>query len=250
MDETKNTLAIVLNRQPYRENDLLVTVYTKEFGKKKLVARGAKKLQSKLAGHLEPLSLAEIMIVRGKNFDYLGSALGRGTYFNLKSDLNKLYYGGRALAWFDKLVKENQADERLFFLLSRWLAVLDNFQAGRTGEELSKENGELFFSFFALKLMAELGYQPELEHCLICREKLRPGKNYFDLKNGGIVGQECFSQKGEELKWDLVSISDSVIKLMRFILVNRFSQAEKIKTDKKHIKELYQIVEKFLRYDL
>jgi len=247
MDETRHSQAIILNRSAYRESDSLVTVYTRDFGKMALVARGTKKIRSKLAGHLEPVSLADILIIKGKGFDYVGSALTRDAFLNLKDNLNKLYYAGRAISWFNRLVKDDQPDERLFLLLGRWLEVLDNYPA----EEFSKENGELFFIFFALKLLAELGYKPEMYECLNCREKIKPGKNYFNLKNGGIICAECLEKErlGEGItKAELLVISDNCIKLMRFIMDNRLDMAKKLKLDKRVIKELSVLTINFLNF--
>ena len=87
MEETYRVKAIILNRQAFRENDVMVTVQSMDKGKLKLVARGVKKMQSKLAGHLEPLNLGDIMVVRGKQFNYVGSANAENCYANIKSDL-------------------------------------------------------------------------------------------------------------------------------------------------------------------
>ncbi len=247
MDETRHSQALILNRSAYRESDSLVIVYTKDYGKMSLVARGTKKIQSKLAGHLEPMSLADILIIKGRGFDYVGSALTRDAFLNLKDNLNKLYYAGQAIRWFNRLVKEDQPDERLFFLLGRWLEVLDNYPS----EEFTKENGELFFIFFVLKLMGELGYKPEMYECLNCREKVSPGKNYFNLKNGGLVCGECLEK--ERLaqginQAELLLISDNCLKLMRFIMDNKLDMAKKLKLDKRVIKELSVLTINFLNF--
>lgn len=248
MEETKNTAALILDRRPYRESDSLVTVYTRRFGKQILVARGVKKLRSKLAGHLEPVSLVDIMIVRGKNHDYVGAASGRDFYSDLKNDLNKLYFAGRALGEFKRLVKENEADERLFLLLHGWLETLDNWDKGKA---LSREGGELLFAFFALPLLATLGYQPELHNCLSCQRPLQPGQNYFDLMNGGVIGQDCLDDWKKQPNYQvshILTISDNCIKMMRFILSHNLPSASKLKIDKKTVKELYLIVSRFLEF--
>lgn len=247
MDETRHSQAIILNRSAYRESDSLVIVYTKDFGKLLLVARGTKKIQSKLAGHLEPISLADILVIKGKGFDYVGSALTRDAYLNLKDNLNKLYYAGRVINWFNRLVKEGEPDERLFLLLGRWLEVLDNYPA----EEFNKENGELFFIFFALKLLSELGYKPEMYECLNCREKIRPGKNYFNLKNGGLVCGQCLEKERSAQginQTELLLISDNCVKLMRFIMDNKLDVAKKLKLDRRVIKELSVLTISFLNF--
>lgn len=244
MDETKNTPALILNRQDYKENDSLVTVYTSYFGKLTLVARGTKKSGSKLSGHIEPLTLADIMIVKGKGLDYLGSAITREAYPKIREDLNKLYYAGQALNLFNRLVKDNQSDERLFFLLTEWLASLNDFFPFR------REEGELVLSFFTVKLLAELGYKPEMYRCLECSGKISPQGNYFNLLSGGLVCGECFRKNRlvEVPRMELLAITDNCIKLLRFMTDNRFKLAEKLKIGNKILKELNGLLDKFVKF--
>lgn len=247
MDETKNTPALILNRQDYKEADSLVTVYTPYFGKLTLVARGTKKLSSKLAGHIEPLTLADILIIRGRGFDYIGSAITRAAYLGIREDLNKLYYAGRAINLFSRLTKENQSDERLFFLLVTWLKILNDFYL------FTRESGELVLAFFTIKFLAELGYRPEMYQCLDCLNTISPGQNYFNLLGGGLVCGDCFEKKrlaggGGVFRTELLTISDNCIKLMRFMVDNRFKSAEKLKTDNKTLKEFGGLLDKFILF--
>lgn len=250
MDETRNSTAIIINRSDYRENDSLLTVYTKDFGKLSLVARGAKKLSSKLSGHLEPLSLVDILIIKGKGFDYIGSALGRQAFLGIKDDLNKLYFAGSALRSFNILVRDNQPDERLFLLLQRFLEVIDNYP----DNDFGRESGELLYVFFALKLLSELGYRPEMHECLSCRNKIKSGRNYFNLKNGGLVCENCFKEEFSIYEKqgirpiEILTISDNCIKLMRFMTDNKLETASKLRLDKKFIKELSVLVNNFITF--
>ena len=65
------THAIVLSRQDAGEHDMLFNLYTKEYGKVRAYAKGIKKEQAKLRGHLETLSLAEVGLVAGKTGERL-----------------------------------------------------------------------------------------------------------------------------------------------------------------------------------
>ncbi len=242
MEETRNTIALVLNRQSYRENDSLVVVYTEKFGKLSLIARGTKKLQSKLAGHLEPINLIDLMIINGRQRDYVGSALTRKAFLNIKGDLNKIYYAGQIITRFKRLIKENQVDQELFFLLNNWLEGLDNYQA-----TFSKETGELFLSSFSLRLLSILGYRPEMYYCLDCRQKIKPGHNYFDLQNGGVICEACFGQKAS--KAELVSLSNDCLKLIRFIMTNEANRAGKLRLAKKLVKELTNLTTNFINFN-
>ena len=260
MEESRNSAAIILNRQNYKENDTLVTVYTKNFGKLNLVARGTKKTKSKLAAHLEPLVLSDLMIIKGRGRDYIGAALVRNAYSGIRNDLNKIYYAGKALNLFNRLIKEGHPDERLFFLLTRWLEVVDGFENQSNKKEsknknhdqgLSKENGELLFAFFAFKLLAELGYQPELYHCLGCGKEIKAGLNHFNFKNGGIIEEACLDKKEFlELRYNggILPISDNCVKLLRFITDNKFASAGKLRVDKKLIKELSIFVKNYIDF--
>jgi DNA repair protein RecO (recombination protein O) len=254
MEETRNTPALILNRQPYREHDSLVTVYTSNYGKLSLVARGTQKLQSKLAGHLEPLTLADIMIINGKGRDYIGSAVNREIYSSIREDLNKLYYAGQVLNIFNRLVRDNQADARLFFLLQRWLEVLNEFtretpNPARPQAEFRNRDGELLYAFLAWRLASELGYQPEIYHCLSCGQIIKSGVNYFSLSGGGIICGHCFTQQRQKEGVDkLLTISDDCVKIIRFIMNNKLKMAEKLKIDSKLAKEVYYLTRNFMDY--
>lgn len=248
MEASRHSVAIILNRSDYRESDSLITAYTKDFGRLSLVARGAKKPSSKLSGHLEPLSLTELLIINGRAFDYVGGALTTAAFLNLKDNLNKLYFAGRAVNRFSQLVKENEPDENLFFLLFRFLEFLDNYPE----TDFSRETGELFLAFFLIKLLVELGYQPEMQACLSCREKISPGKNYFNLRNGGLVCRDCLEKdqaSGRANPAELLTISDNCIKLIRFIINNQFAPAKKLRLSRRVIKEVAHLSQSFFDFN-
>ena len=125
--------------------------------------------------------------------------------------------------------------------------MLDNYP----DNDFTKENGEIFFIFFALKLLSELGYKPEMYECLNCRTKVSPGKNYFNLMNGGLVCGKCLEQerleKGIE-PTQLQLISDNCLKLMRFIMDNKLDMAKRLRLDKRVIKELSSLTLNFLNF--
>jgi len=245
MAESKSSEAIIIRRNDWRENDSRVVLYTKNFGKLSLVARGAKKLRSKIAGHIEPISLVSVMVLNGRAYDYLGAAISRRAYLNIKNDLNALYFVGAALALFDAQVKEDEADEELFNFLISWLDnVEDNFALS-----LDKENGELLYNYFAIKLLTILGYKPQLYHCVDCHRKIEAGGNYFNLRLGGLICPDCLTKNQTKyLPNELISVSDNCIKLLR--VFSEASQYQLIKTSPALIRELSRIVKSFVDFTL
>ncbi len=244
MEGSKPTEAIIIKRNDWRESDSRVVLYTKNFGKLALVARGVKKLRSKLAGHIEPINEIRAMIVHGRAYDYLGGAIISSAFINIKNDLNALYFVGAALSLLDKQVKEDHPDEELYDFISSWLHLVDD----KCAQCLNKDNGELLYNYFALRFLTILGYKPELYHCLDCHTKITPGLNYFNLRQGGLVCEACFEKnKNKYLPNEVLIISDDCIKLVR--LFCQPGAYPNLIIETKLIKELSRLIKAFIIFN-
>lgn len=142
--------ALILARASIREDDLLVTVYSRERGKLRLVARGAKKILSKLAGHLEPVTLSCLNVIAGKNFDQLIGAVAMDYYAGVRGDFNKIQLAADFLALLDELNLEHHPDERIFNLSLKYLDFLNHNHYNAAMADLAAK----------FKLLALLGYNP------------------------------------------------------------------------------------------
>lgn len=242
MEETYNIKAIILNRKSFSECDSRVVVYSRENGKLELTARGAKKIKSKLAGHLEPISLTDIMVIRGRRYDYVGAAVSENYFSNIKNDLAKLILAGRAVKVVEKLIKPGLPDEKIFELLKDYFKAL----------AAAKDNFEMAIWFFILKFMAELGHQPELSVCLNCGKKILPEKNRFDLARGGLVCGRCADFKDANQPASpagRLAVSDDGIKLLRLALKCNFERLAKVKISKKLGGEAGEVIDSFFKYN-
>lgn len=251
MEDNYNSRAIVIDSKAYREGDILVSFYTQKFGRLSLIAKGAKKLSSKMAGHLEPLTLIKLMIIKGRGLDYVGGVATEKSFLGIKSDLNKLFYTGKIVSLFSSLIKDKEADNRLFSLLTRYLETIEE------EDDFSKEIGELLWLKFSLSFLKESGYCPEMNNCLNCKKKLEKGLNYFDLRNGGVICSSCLfltnkSSKKEKSRLylenenNLIAISNNCIILIRYLL--DVDNKLKVKTGKSVVREAIKLVEKFILY--
>ena len=243
MDSSYRLSAIVISRQSYRENDSLVLVYAKEAGLLELPAKGTKKPSSKLAGHLEPITLAEIMAVRGRGRDYVASAIGRNSFLGLKADLNKLYYAGQGLKQLRALIRPRQPDPEIFALLLAWLEALDGWPV-ETGREMSQEDGEIALAFFLLRLLDILGYRPQIETCPHCQKPVL-GEGRFDFLAGGLFHPEC-ANKGS----GTYRLSQNSLHLIRFCLGQEISRARSIKAGRRLRQEVLGLARGLIAYSL
>lgn len=226
------SLAIIISRKDYRENDVLVDLYAKNFGRRKLLARGVKKFKAKLSPHIEALSLTEILIIPTKSIDYLASSNTKDYFIEIKESWPKLQTAGKVLNIFSQTVKENERDENLFNYLLLWLNKL---------KDSNEENSSYLFSLWMIRFLELLGYMPNLKNCQSCQNTLNSGKQYFNFNLGGLTCIKCrVNYQGSEL----YEISENAIKLLRFITTNQ----EKIIVKKNLIKELNVFLYKYWQY--
>jgi DNA repair protein RecO (recombination protein O) len=237
MEETYSTKAIILNRMPFREADEKVVLYTEDYGKIDLVAKGAKKNKSKLAGHIEPLNFVNLMVIKGRQYDYLGSAINSDAFVNIKNDLNKIAIAGRSIKFFNEMVKVGEKDKNLFIFLMDFLSSLNTQIVNNIG---------LTYEVFVLKLLCILGYQPELGYCQNCRKKIENDVAFFIFNKGGLVCENCLT----EAYSDKIQLSFDSIKVLRIILDKNFKDIFEIIINQKNNKEIKEFISTFSQFNI
>lgn len=230
---TRNITAIILAREDFREADLRVTLFSKECGRLEAIAVGAKKIVSKLAGHLEPWRLARVMIVNGKQWDKIGQAVTAENF--LKSGITDLVARQRASRVAKMLVRllpEKQPEIAIYNLAKDFFQR--NFVAGVNPAI------EIFFTW---RLVNLLGHQPDLKKCLVCGQSIQPEKNYFDSGRGGLVCNNCAERNASQLP-----VTKDLIKVLRFITENNLEKTLALKITPELENILQKIIEQFLIY--
>ncbi len=150
-----NTSAIILSRQLMGQNDLLITTYSRHKGKLSLQARGAKRIKSKMAGHLEPISLSLLDIVQGKSYPRIIGVKLVDPYFLIKTDLKLIAYASYFAEILDGLTKNDEPDPNIFSLAVKSLNFLNH-----TPPASYLVIARIAFGF---KLLNLLGFNPALK---------------------------------------------------------------------------------------
>ncbi len=187
MHKTKVDEGIILKRVTKREFDTEITVYTRSYGKLNLLARGTKKTQSKLAGHLEPLQLVNLMMVFGRHYDYIGSAMVKNAYFGFWADSDIYTLAGETVFFINQIIKNSLPDKRIFFLLKDFFTLL-------SGKDRNIEEAQALKTLFTYKLLFFLGYGFEVEHCAACKKELAR-TCVFDHTSGNFYHPECWENR-------------------------------------------------------
>ena len=150
----------VLKKEPYREHDRRYTMYGREHGLLVAVARGSSLRKSKQAGHLEPLSISDVMIAKGAAFDSLAVARSHRVSWmpSVTSRLAHYAVAGAFAGLTAELLRPGMIDERIFDLLHEVCST-----TGSLPTEPSRERSRLLFSAATLKLLDALGYAPDID---------------------------------------------------------------------------------------
>lgn len=155
MEVTYAAKAIVLKTEPWNDVDSRVSFLTQQQGRLDLIARGTKKLSSKLAGHLQPGNLVDLMVINGRQIAYAGAASSLECYPAIKQDLDKLAAAQEVLVTSERLLRVSQPEEAIFELLRDFFTILDKIQSE-----------PIFYDFLAqgtlLQALGHLGYQPDI----------------------------------------------------------------------------------------
>jgi DNA repair protein RecO (recombination protein O) len=232
---------IILNKKDVGETDRIYTIYTFEMGKIRVLAKGVRKAQAKLAGYLEPITEAEIFIAKTKGLGKITGSIVSNNFLQIKSNIasmKQIFYVFKIL---EKIISEQNLDEKIYNLLQRYLEVMEDLSAE---ESLKNENKKNILTLgFLFKFLSELGYQVEADRCVRCEKKLIPLENYFSARRGGVLCSECAAQENQKIK-----VSDESIKFIRISLKNKISNLVKIEATDKDVNQIKIILSDFLSW--
>lgn len=122
------TTGIVLQRTNYGEADRILIVLTPDRGKLHLIAKGVRKVKSKLAGGIELFSVSDLTYLPGRSEQGLGtlvSARLREHFGNIVKDINRTMLGYELIKQLHKAT-EDEPEAAYFELLRQALAALDD----------------------------------------------------------------------------------------------------------------------------
>lgn len=143
--------AIILRRRNIGEADRVLTIFTKEYGKIIVIAKGIRKITSHRAPYLEIFSHVNLMLHRGKIRDTVCEANPIDGFMNLRKRLPSINTAYYVCELTDALLAEKQEHQDVFGLLTSALVAIEH-------ESTAEES--FHTEQFALTLLRILGYLP------------------------------------------------------------------------------------------
>jgi len=175
--------AIVLRNYRLGETSKVVVCYTREHGKVRLVAKGARKGGGRFGAALEPFVVSGVVFYLrpGRELSLLSEAVIERGFPELRRDVVRQSYAGAVIELVDLLVTGESPDPPLFDLVERTLEETACVPPDALDPALWR---------FELRLAAALGYAPRLEACAGCGGPVGNGTS-FSPELGGLVCTRC-----------------------------------------------------------
>jgi len=173
--------AIVLRTQKLGEADRIITLFTREHGRIKAVAKGVRRTKSRWGARLEPASHVDLQLYSGRSLDTVTQAVSIENFGDVLSlDYQRWTVASAILEAAERFTSQEQEPA-----LQQYLLVVGSLKA------LAHEtyDASLILDAYLLRSLAVAGYAPSLMNCSRCDA---PGPHkYFSLVGGGSVCNTC-----------------------------------------------------------
>ncbi|MBK9712699.1 MAG: DNA repair protein RecO [Kouleothrix sp.] len=224
------TEAVIIRRADFGEADRMLTLITPA-GKRRVVAKGARKTTSRLAGHIELFTHATLLLAVGRNLDIVTQSAILHSFDTLRGDLGRIAAAYYAAELIDRLIEGEDENRPAFDLLVTTLHALD-----------TTRHPDLALRFYELRLLGYLGYRPQLYHCAVCQEVLTEESNRFSPTGGGALCPRCaMSDRGA------LPMSLSAFKLLRFLQAQPLEAIERLNISDATRAEVEKLLRAYIR---
>lgn len=146
------TTAIILKRRTTGETDRILTLFSKQYGKIKVIAKGVRKTSSKRSPHLELFTHVDLVLHKGKIWDSVTEVSTLDIFQGLRKHLSRIAIAYYLCELVDRLLPERQEHADVFSLLVKSFHTL-NDGAYTKGREFCEKR--------SLALLQMLGYIPD-----------------------------------------------------------------------------------------
>jgi len=213
---------IIFKQININEVDRIVSILTKYHRRVDSIAKGIRKISSRKSGSIDIMNLSYFYFNKGKNFDYIIEVKLINNFSNLKLNLKSLFNLFYICELLDNFIKTSDKQPEIFLLTLSLLKFIHS------------NNKEIIIRSYELKLLALLGYRPNLYTCLKCNKKFK--KHELRYLSNEYIGFICCNNKKPKN-----DISSKSIKIMRYLLNSNLSQAQKIIIDKNTLRDIKYI---------
>lgn len=221
----QNLHALILERSEYGEADRLLTAYSLEEGRVRLIAKGVRKILSSRKAALELFTLSALLVSESRSMAHVNEASIIENYSRLKGALPRILVAHHIAEIILRTTAERDPSPELFHLLEQTFRHLNREEAPR-----------LTLEAFRVKYLEAIGLAPELQRCVVCEHPIVAGAHWFSAKAEGIECSDCRSA-------DAIELSVNTVKLLRLFLAADYASIGRVQlepTDARAVRDFTQ----------
>jgi DNA repair protein RecO (recombination protein O) len=212
----------------------LLTLFTPKFGKIRAIAKGARKPQSRKAGHIESFMRSKMLFARGRNLDLITQAELVEAYRPLREDLVRVTYASHVAELLDRFTAENDAHPELYTLIVNtlgWLSVTEDLL--------------LTTRYYELRLLSLAGFQPQFFQCVSCGEMIEAEDQYLSAELGGAICPDC-----PTVAVKVQPVSLGALKVLRYMQTRPYQTVNRLVIRRSLHRELESVMHHYLQHQL
>ncbi|MEO2074493.1 MAG: DNA repair protein RecO [Bacillus sp. (in: firmicutes)] len=188
---------IVIRTTDYGETNKIVTLFTREWGKIGVMARGAKKPNSRLSSITQLFTHGYFLVQRGSGLGSLQQGEIATSLRAIGEDIFLTAYASYIVELTDKCTEEKKPNPFHFELL---LQTLNYMNEGY--------DPDILMNIYEMKMLNVMGLYPVLNQCSVCGST--DGHFSFSIREGGFICHRCVEKDPYHMK-----LSPAAVKLLR-----------------------------------
>jgi len=159
-----STDAIVLRSMKYGDTSKIVTLYSRMYGKIRVMAKGARTSKNKFGASLEPMVHSSVVMYKKEHRDLhlLSKCEIASPFLGLNDDGGKMALGLAMIELVNMVMHDEEENQPMYTLLLESLRAVDE----------SDKNPENIFFAFELRMAEIFGYGLNIQHCARCDRSL------------------------------------------------------------------------------
>lgn len=220
--------AVVIRSMDYGEGNKIITLYTKEWGKVSVMARGAKKMKSRYSAITQLFTYGEYTYYKKGQMGNLNDGEIIRSHHLLQENIHKTAYAAYILEMIDRMLHELEGSSYLFEQL---ISTLDAIEEGKDPQVVTH--------LFEMKMLKFAGYTPVLDRCVSC--DTISDQPLLSTELGGLL---CIKCKHNDMT--AVELSFRTLKLLRVFQQMDLKRLGKIEVSDESKAELKQCMRHFM----
>ena len=186
------TEALILSCHLYGDTSLICNLFTKKYGRLSVISKGARKPKNQNSAILRPLQFIDVHYYYKpkRNIQLLKEATINTHFFSTHNDYKKMIASYHILDITNQICKIENPDEIVFRLVKSIMNKINS---------CNRKQIILYSIFFKLQLLKYTGYQPAVDSCNKCNQKLI--KATYDWSVGQLACIDCGNKKHSDIKF-------------------------------------------------